>query len=169
MAKQQTAARIRRGAKRFQRIAYLAAALAILCVGSELLLALSPLWRGGDTASVPSDVLAQAILAAPVLFFVWGLSRARRLFRRIESGELFSADNSRDFALVGWAVFGGALWSLTIGGLAPPQTGELAQQLAAVGLGARDLALVALGLALVVVGQVMAEARRLKTDNDSFL
>ena len=161
--------RIRRRARRIRRIAYAAAILAVLCVGSELLLALSPLWRGGDTAQVPADVLGQVMIAGPALFFIWGLQRARRLFRRIEGGESFSADNSRDFIRIGWSVIGGAVWSLTIGEMAPTQSSVLAQQLAGIGEGARDLALLALGLALLVIGQLLAEATRYKADSDSFL
>ncbi len=169
MAAQPTGARIRRGARRTRRLAYAAAILAIICVVSELLLALSPLWRGGDRAAALSAVLTQLLIVGPALFLVWGLQRARRLFRRIEAGETFTEDNSRDFARIGWAVIGGAIWSLTIGGLASPPTSVLAQQLAGIGAGARDLALLALGLALVVIGQLLAEARRMKAENDSFL
>ena len=169
MAASPSDTRIQRSARRFRRFAYLAAVLALICVGSELLLALSPLWKGGDRTAALWSGLAQADLAVPVLCFVSGLSRARRLFLRIEAGEVFGADNSRDFARIGWWVVGGAAWSMTIGGLAPPQTGALAQELAGIGLAARDLALLALGFALVAIGQVMAEARRLKIENDSFL
>jgi hypothetical protein len=169
MAQTPAATRIQRRSRTIRRIAYVAAVLAILCIGSQLLLVLSPLWHGGDRTAALKSALAQADLAAPALFLVVGLMRARRLFRRLEAGEMFAAENSRDFGRVGWWVFGGAVWSLTLGGMAPVQTGPLAQELAGIGQGARDLALLALGLGLVVIGQVMAEARRLKTDNDSFL
>jgi hypothetical protein len=169
MTAQPPATKIQRGARRIRRIAYAAAILAMLCVGSELLLALAPLWKGGDTVQVPADVLAQLMIAGPVVFFVLGLQRARRLFRRIEAGESFSDDNSRDFARIGWAVIGGAVWSLTIGEMAPTQSSALALELASIGEGARDLALLALGLALLVIGQLMAQAGRLKAENDSFL
>ena len=160
---------LQRSARRFRRFAYFAAFLAILCVASELLLALSPLWRGGDPGAALWSGLGQAVLAVPVLCFVWGLVRARQLFLRIEAGQVFGPDNSRDFGRIGWAVVGGAVWSLTISGMVPPQTGKVAEQLAGVGQGARDLALLALGMALVAIGQVVAEAQRLKVDNDSFL
>ncbi len=48
MAAQPRASRMRRSARRFRIYAYFAAALALLCVMSEVLLALSPAWRGGD-------------------------------------------------------------------------------------------------------------------------
>ena len=169
MAKLSPATRIQRSARRFRTFAYLAAVLALICVGSELLLALSPLWHGGDKAAALWRGLGQLVLAVPVLCFVWALFRARQLFLKIEGGEVFGPDNSRDFRRVGWAVVGGAAWSLTISGMVPPQTGPVAEQLAGIGQGARDLALLALGIALVVIGQVVAEARRLKVDNDSFL
>ena len=164
-----TATKIQRSARRFRGFAYLAAMLALLCVASEILLALSPIWHGGDQIAALWNGLGQVVLAVPVLCLVWGLIQARRLFRRIEDGEVFGPENSRDFKRVGWWVVGGAAWSLTISGMVPPQTGAVAEQLAGVGLAARDLALLALGFALVVIGQVVAEARRLKVDNDSFL
>lgn len=169
MAQTPVAARIQRRSRTIRRIASVAVLLAILCVGSELLVALSPLWHGGDRSAALKAGLWQADLAAPALILVWGMVRARRLFRRLEAGEIFAAENGRDFRRVGWAAFGAALWSLTFSGMAPVQTGPLAEELAGIGQGARDFALLALGLGLVVVGQVMAEASRLKTDNDSFL
>ena len=169
MAAQSAAAPLQRSARRFRRFAYLAAMLSVICVIGQLLPPLAPLWRGGDLSSVFSNTLAQVDLAVPVLFFIQGLVRARRLFRRIEAGEVFAEENSRDFRWIGWAMVFGAAWSLTMGGLIPPPTTALGQQLAAVGLGARDFALVALGFALVVIGHMMSEARRLQTDNDSFL
>ena len=168
MAAPPPAIRIQRSARRFRRFAYFAAALAMLCVVSEALLALSPLWHGGDASAALSNGFGQAVLAVPVLCFVWGLARARRLFLRIEVGDAFGPENSRDFARIGWAVVGGAAWSLTISGLVTPQTGAVAEQLAGIGVAARDLALLALGFALVAIAQVVAEARRLKVDNDSF-
>jgi hypothetical protein len=168
MVEQTTTTKIQRGARRFRRFAYLAAAVAILCVVSEFALALAPLWRGGDKAQVPASLLAQALTAGPVLFFTWGLFRARRLFRRFETGDVFAAENSADFARIGWAVIGGAAWSLTLGGLAPPAADEVARQLASIGVAARDLALLSLGFALVVIGQVLTQARRLKLENDGF-
>ncbi len=169
MTEQPSSSPLQRSARRFRRFAYVAAALAMLCVVSELLLALSPIWHGGDVTAALWSGLGQLDLAVPILCFVWGLARARRLFRRMEAGDLFGAGDCRDFARIGWAVAGGAAWSLTIGGMAPTPTGAVAQQLAGIGLGARDLAMLALGFALVAIGQVVAEARRLKLDNDSFL
>jgi len=160
---------LQRSARRFRRFAYFAAFLAILCIGSQVVLALSPLWHGGDAVAAFEAGLGQVVLAVPVILFVWGLARGRRLFRRVEAGDVFGPENSRDFARIGWAVVGGAAWSLTIGGMVTPPTGAAAEQLAGIGQGARDLALLALGFALVAIAQVVAEARRLKVDNDSFL
>ena len=169
MAAPSSAARLQRSSRRFRRFAYLAAALAILCVGSELLLALAPIWHGGDAAAALWNGLGQLDLAVPVFCFVWALMRARRLFLRIEAGEVFGEANSGDFAWIGWAVVAGAAWSLTFGGLVRPQTEAVAEQLAGLGVAARDLALLALGSALVAIAQVVTQARRLKVDNDSFL
>ncbi len=169
MAAPSSATRLQRSARRSRRFAYLAAALAILCVLSEVVLALSPIWHGGDAAAALWNGLGQLDLAVPVFCFVWALVRARRLFLSIEAGEVFGEDNSRDFAWIGWAVVAGATWSLTFGGLVTPQTGAVAEQLAGLGVAARDLALLAVGFALVTIAQLVNQARRLKADNDSFL
>jgi hypothetical protein len=169
MAAQTSAARMQRSARRFRIYAYFAAALAMLCVASELLLALSPAWHGGDVRAALWAGLGQLDLAVPVFCFVWSIWRARRLFRRIEEGEVFGPQDSRDFVWIGRIIVAGAVWSLTLGGLVTPQTGKLAEELAGLGIGARDLASLALGFALVAVGHVVAQARRLKVDNDSFL
>ena len=160
--------KFRRRARAFQWLAAGAAALAMVCVLSQVLAAVAPLWRGGDAASALKNGAVQAILGAPVLFYVWGLRRARRLFRRIAAGEVFTDDNSRAFAAVGWSLVAGAAWGMIAAGLAPGPADPLALQLSQIGVGARDLALSALGLALVLIGQVMAQATELKTDNDSF-
>lgn len=169
MAAQSSTAGMRRSAKRFRIFSYFAAALAMLCVASELLLALSPIWHGGDATAALRAGLGQADLAVPVLCFVAAIWRARQLFLRIEGGEVFGPEDSRDFIWIGRAVTAGAVWSLTLGEMAQAPAGKLGEQLAGLGVGARDLALLALGLALVAIGQLAAAARRLKVDNDSFL
>ncbi len=169
MAAQPRASRMRRSARRFRIYAYFAAALALLCVMSEVLLALSPAWRGGDVKGALWAGLQQLDLAVPVFCFVWSIWRARRLFLRIEDGEVFGPEDSRDFVWIGRIIVIGAVWSLTLGEMVPPQTGKVAEQLAGLGIAARDLASLALGFALVAIGHVVAQARRLKIDNDSFL
>ena len=61
---------IQRSARHFRRFAYVAAVLAMLCVGSEILLALSPIWHGGDQAAALRNGLGQVVLAVPVLCLV---------------------------------------------------------------------------------------------------
>ena len=78
MATPSSATRVRRSARRFRIFAYFAAFLALLCVASELLLALSPIWHGGDVVPALWAGLGQLDLAVPVLCFVWSLMRARR-------------------------------------------------------------------------------------------
>jgi hypothetical protein len=53
--------------------------------------------------------------------------------------------------------------------MVPPQTGPVAEQLAGLAVSARDLALLAIGFGLVAIAQVVAQARRLKLENDSIL
>lgn len=168
MSGQRATDSIKRRARIFGPIAGFAAVLAVICVFSQMMIALAPLWRGGDQAEALRNGAVQAILAVPALLYVFGLGRARRVFRRIGAGEVFTRDNSRGFALIGWFLFGGALWSLAAAGLQPTEVDLLALQLNQVAVGARDLALLALGLALVVIGQAMAQATALKTENDAF-
>src|SRR4051812_39334026 len=112
MATPSPTTRTQRSARRFRRFAYVAAVLALLCVASELVLALSPIWHGGQVVPALWAGLAQLDVAVPVLCFVGGLMRARRLFLRIEAGEVFGEGDSRDFAWIGWAVVAGGAWSL---------------------------------------------------------
>ncbi len=94
------------------------------------------------------------------------LARARHVFRRIGGGDLFARENSRGLTAIGRALLIGAVWAMAAQGLVPinPQ-----DQLSPIGLGAADLALAALGMALMMIGRVMSAAIDLKAENDSFV
>jgi hypothetical protein len=146
-----------------------AAVIAGLCVFSQMAMALAPLWHGGDQAAALTNGARQAVQDAPLLLYAWALGRARKVFRRMREGEVFTADNSRAFAFIGRAILYGAVWTMAVAGFTMDQTGPLAEQLRDIGDAARDLALAALGMALIVIGHVMTEATRLKAEGDSIL
>ena len=163
-------AKLKREARIFGGLATIAVGLTLVCIGSEIVVAASPLWKGGDAHKALINIGLQAVLAAPALFYVAGLRRARQVFRRIGSGELLTLQNSKGLSGVGWCLAAGAVWSLTISeGLEPAQTSQLAVYLDQAAIGARDLTLAALGLGLIMIGRVLAAAVRLKAENDSFV
>jgi len=163
-------ARLKREARIFRAVANMAIGLTLFSVGAGIVAAASPLWKGGDASRALRDAGLQVVLAAPALFYVAGLWRALQVFRRIGSGEMLTPQNSKGLSGVGWLLAAGAVWSLTISeGLQPAQTGQLALYLSEAAVGARDLTLAALGLALVMIGRVWSAAARLKAENDSFV
>ena len=159
-------ASLKRQARIFDVWATLAVAVALIGVGAQIVSAAAPLWKGGEVAETLLKVAVQAIISAPALFYVSGLARARRVFRRIGRGDLFSHENSRGLTTIGRALLIGAVWAMAAQGLVPinPQ-----DQLSPIGLGAADLALAALGMALLMIGRVMSAAIDLKAENDSFV
>jgi hypothetical protein len=130
----------------------------------------APLWRGGPIASTLLDTLKELALTAPALFFVAGLVRSRRVFGRIGQGDIFTRANSEGLIGVGAALLAGAVWAMAVAGLEPTiranALGPVAHDIAE---GATQLALAALGLALLMIGRVMREAVHLKTESDRFV
>ena len=112
----------------------------------------------------------QLLLSAPVLFYVVGLGRAHRIFRRIGRGELFEKANADGFVSIGWCLLSGALWAIAVAGLEPVAVEQIINHvLHDIGAAAAELALAALGLALIMIGRVMNAAVILKTENDEFV
>jgi len=163
-------AKLKREARIFRAVANMAIGLTMFSVAAGIVVAASPLWKGGDVSKALINVGLQAVLAAPALFYVAGLWRALQVFRRIGDGELLTLQNSKGLSGVGWLLAAGAVWSLTISeGLQPALTSQLDLYLSEAAVGARDLTLAALGLALVMIGRVWSAAARLKAENDSFV
>ena len=163
-------ARFKRQARWFRVLSTFAMGLALVCVGTQIVVAAAPLWKGGDARQALFDVSLQLVLAVPSLFYVAGLQRARQVFSRIGSGELLTLRNSQGLTGVGMCVLAGGLWSsLVSDGQAPPAHGPMAVWLDPTSLVARDLTLAALGLGIVMIGRLLAAAARLKTESDSFL
>ena len=170
-------AKLRREASMFRIMATLAIGLTVICVFSQLAVAAAPLWKGGDQRQALINTGIQLVLAAPALFYIAGLRRARQVIRRVGDGDPLTPQNSQGLGGVGMCLLAGALWSLLISdGLSPAQGGQVAADLAKAGVdlgqiggAARDVSLAALGLAVVMIGRVWAAAARLKAENDSFV
>ena len=158
--------KLKRQARVFNVWATLAVAVTLIGVGTQIVTAAAPLWKGGGVSETLLKVAVQAILSAPAVFYVSGLAGARHVFRRIGGGDLFSHENSRGMVTIGRFLLIGAVWAMAAQGLAPYNPED---ELTPIGLGAADLALAALGMALMMIGRVMSAAIDLKAENDSFV
>jgi len=133
----------------------------------------APLWNGGVVTETLLKIATQAILSAPALIYVTGLERARRVFRRIGDGDIFTRDNSQSLVAVGATLLVGALWPIAVAGLAPldqlHHSTNINHELSDIGFAAADIALAALGLTLIMIGRVTSAATDLKSENDRFV
>jgi hypothetical protein len=164
-------ARLRRHARLFGIFAFFAAFLSLASVFTEVSSVAAPLWRGGALAHETwINTLKALVLDVPALFYVAGLIRSRRVFRRVGRGDIFTRENSDGLAHVGSALLGGALWAMAAAGLEPVvQSQQLGQTIHDIAAGASQAALAAVGLALLMIGRVMREATRLKAESDGFV
>jgi hypothetical protein len=168
LQRQQT--KLRQQAWLFGFVATAAVTISLISVTAQLLSTAAPLWRGGPPGDTILKVARQAVLTAPALFYVVGLSRARRVFGRIGRGEIFIRANSQGLIAIGWSLLLGALWAIAVAGLDPAaQDQSVDHVLRATAFGAADLALAALGLALIMIGRVMNAAVILKAESDGFV
>lgn len=162
--------RLQRRARLFGILAFWAASLSVLSVVTQVASVAAPLWHGGPVATTLLDALKELVLTAPALFYVAGLVRSRRVFGRIGRGEIFTPANSEGLIGVGAALVAGAVWAMLAAGLEPTihadVLGPVAHDIAE---GATQLALAALGLALLLIGRVMRQAVRLKAEADGFV
>jgi len=146
--------RLRRQARIFVFLAGAAGSLAVLSVFVQVVSVAAPLWKGGPIEATLVKTLSELLLSAPALCYVAGLIRARRVFRRIGAGEIFVQANSDGLTTV-------------VAGLEPTVT--LDPIVRDVAEAASQLALAALGLALLMIGRVMSAAVRLKSESDEFV
>jgi hypothetical protein len=166
--RQQT--KLGRQARLFGFLAVAAVTISLISVAAQLVSTAAPLWRGGPIGDTILRVAKQTVLSAPALFYVVGLWRARLVFRRIGRGEIFIRPNSLGLIAIGWSLLTGALWAIAVSGLAPVAPDQSVDQLLrSTEFGASDLALAALGLALIMIGRVMNTAATLKAENDGFV
>jgi hypothetical protein len=145
--------KFRRQAWLFGSLAAAAVITSLICVTAELVSVAAPLWKGGPIADTILKVAKQAVLSAPALFYVVGL-RA----------------NSEGLTAIGWSLLMGALWAIAAAGLEPLAPDQSIDHiLHAISYSAADLALAALGLALIMIGRVMNAAATLNAENDGFV
>jgi hypothetical protein len=170
MATQSAEPRLGRQARFFGILASWAAGLAVLSVATQVLGVAAPLWHGGPIAATLENTLKELALTAPALFYVAGLVRSRRVFGRMGRGEIFVRENCDGLIAVGGSLLLGAFWAMIVAGLEPAihsaLLGPIAHDIAE---GATQLALCALGLALLMLGRIMRTAVRLKTETDGFV
>jgi hypothetical protein len=162
--------RLRRRTHLFGILVAWAASLSVLSVVVQVMSVAAPLWRGGPITATLLNTLKELILTAPALFYVAGLIRSRRVFRRIGQGDLFTRANSEGLIGVGAALLAGSVWAMLVAGLEPSIHADVLGPIAHdIAQAATQLALAALGLALFMIGRVMREAVRLKADADGFV
>ena len=159
--------RLQRGSRIFRSLAQLGVAVTLITVAAQLLVAAAPLWKGGPVAATGLKVLEQLVLCVPALCYVISLMRAQQVFARIGRGDLFVLANSSGLRSVGIALSIGAVWAMCAAGLNDMQHDPYGLHSSAED--AAQIALAALGLALMMIGRVMGEAIALKTENDGFV
>ncbi len=151
--------KLHREGRVFGIVAVTAVTISLLSVGAQLLSVAAPIWKSGPVAATLLNVIAQLVLSAPAVFYACGLIRARHVLRRIGDGEIFSQDNSHCLVVIGISVLSGAVWSMIVAGLAPTNQYQYHDHaVRAIRFVAPDIALAALGLALIMIGRVMNAA-----------
>jgi hypothetical protein len=154
----------------FGLLAATAVTISLIAVMAQLVLVAAPLWKDGPIVDTIIGMGKQLFLSAPALFYVVGLGRARRVFRRIGRGELFEKANAEGLVSIGWFLLVGALWAIAAAGLEPVVAEQtISYVLHAIGAAAAELALAALGLAIIMIGKVMNAAASIKAENDEFV
>lgn len=170
MAARDPERRLRRQTRIFGALAAWAASLSVLSAFTQVVSVAAPLWQGGPVRQTLLHTLAELALVGPVFCYVTGIVRSRRVFRRIGSGDIFIHANSDGLVGVGGWLLAGALWAMTAAGLEPTiPAGPLSPVAHDIAAGAAQLALAALGLALIMIGRVMRAAVRLKAETDGFV
>ena len=160
--------KLQRDARIFRVLAAVAVTVSLLSIGAQMVSVAAPVWKGGPVTETLLRVSQQLVLSAPAVFYVYGLIRARHIFRRMGKGELFVRANSDGLRAVGISLLVGAVWAMVVAGL-DSHIEYHDHELHNIGFAAADIALAALGLALIMIGRVMNAAINLKADNDGFI
>jgi hypothetical protein len=162
--------RLRRQARLYGVLALWAGSLSVLSAFTQVVSVAAPLWRGGPVGQTLLDTLKELVLVGPVFCYVAGLVRSRCVFRRIGRGDVFIRANSDGLVRVGGWLLAGALWAMAAAGLEPTIHAGLLNPVARdIAEGAAQLALAALGLALLMIGRVIGAAVQLKAETDGFV
>lgn len=130
------------------------------------------------STSLPSDVgITQYVLlfvigAVPLSFFIAALLSARRFFTCYVSGELFPQNSSAEISRIGklfliLAILGPIIRMLAV--LIVTWTNPPGQKQLVLSLSTNDGLLIILSGILLMVGHILAEARRLSEDNEQII
>lgn len=179
--------RIRRLARISQIVLTVAiAALALIVALALLVAAFAPeerallfadLFETQDGAPRLDGAAAAAIVAisvAPSALVFYALAQARRLMGGYRRGDIFTATASGRLRRMGWAIFAmapAAIVTQALAGLAFQAAALDSPAATALTLSIDDgnVAAIALGLFLVVLGRVLGEAQRLAAENEAFV
>lgn len=174
--------------KRIQRISRVMSALCVIgMVGLPISLALAwgyPQLLGGAYPELESQwgppdslpavirVLGFLVSMIPAGLLIYGMAQLRRLFRRYEAGEIFSAVSARCLKLFAIAVMlqavlcplAGAAHSVIVTFNNPP-----GEKMLTIGFGSGEYAAMLLGGLLLVIAWIMGEGARMADENRQFV
>ena len=142
------------------KVAAAAIMLVFLTLFAAFAIILAALWRGGGHAT---EALLMAFL--PIPFYLWAIWTARRAILLIGSGGALRAIVSTMLQRVGWALFAGGL----VRTFAVPWYYRIAHgsgPFAAFDPGAITVG--AIGVTLVIVARLVAEAEAMRAELDEF-
>lgn len=123
-------------------------------------------WYGFRSALPP--VLSRLVDVLPALIYLGGVLAAARIFGRVAKGELFSRANSDGLAEVGSSLlWGAAASSLIVPWVKSWIEGEYG--FAGIHLEMETWVIAVIGGAILILGKMMAQARRLQSQLDEIV
>ena len=128
-------------------------------------------FQTGDPASAAPavrDFLAAAVTLLPTFIYIGGVESARKVFRRIGEGELFSEANSKGLADIGGALLYGALAAMVIVPWLQSWIGG-DYGFGGVRIEGETLVITVIGGAILILGRMLGRARSLQTELDSII
>jgi hypothetical protein len=120
------------------------------------------------TLSLQARAVSALILCAHLGLLCWALWTAKGLFENFARGQVLEAKTGEDLRLIGGLIAAYALLTPLKGSLisiAVTMGNPPGQRMLAVALGTDELILGVLGVLILVLGHVMAEAARIADDN----
>lgn len=116
--------------------------------------------------------ICYGLLSWTVIFYVYGLLTARRLFLGYAGGDVFSESAGRRLARIGWSVAALPIAtniSITIAALLATWDAGPGQRILKFSFSGADFLALVYGVLLIVVGYVLTEAARLSEENRQFV
>jgi hypothetical protein len=128
------------------------------------------LGAGDPSAAWPAAeaFLIAAVSLLPTIIYIGGVDSARKMFRRIGAGELFTEANSKSLADIGAALGYGALAAMVIVPWLQSWIGG-ERGFGGVRIEGETLVIAVIGGALLVLGRMLSRARRLQSELDSII